>query len=409
MYLAVELGFIFLYDTVNKNFIGIDHDFKSIKDFLIDRNDHIWMGGKHGVDFFDPKLNKTKHYNSFTGPKGKEYIGTVNTLMDEGDTLWIGTESGKVCCLLKKSGAVREFEHHIDDILYVDDIYKSSQKLIYITTTNGIYAYDKTSNNIEHYAYNKENPGGLNSYGVVNVFEDQQHNLWFGTAQGGVNIATSGKAFQNYNAFSNKITLDIVNINRVMEDDRENLWIGSYDNGINVINPTTGKNKLYLHDDRDPYSLGYGSVYAIFEDRSKTIWVGTYLGYLQRYDTAKDRFISYKFNSEKGGDKEWKDIRSIVQDNEGNLWIIFHGNGMAKFNPVSGKFKLFQRDINNLKESLPDNWAFQLLYDNENFIWIATPSGLSKFDPKTEKFHNFYNNKQDSTSHCSKIPKTICG
>ena len=41
------------------------------------------------------------------------------------------------------------------------------------------------------------------------------------------------------------------------------------------------------------------------------------------------------------------------------------------------------------KNGLANNQTLTILEDNEHFLWISTTNGLSKFDPESERFHNF--------------------
>ncbi|MBA7519305.1 Sensor histidine kinase RcsC [subsurface metagenome] len=401
MYVVAELGSLFFYDRESDKFKRDNHDFRSIKDFIIDSENHLWMGGTDGVYFYNKDSQRIVHYDSFVENTVTYPISDVNTLYEEGDTIWIGTIKGRIFYVLKNTMQVEALEYDFEKTYYIYDIFKDSKGLIYISTTDGLYVYNKSTNTYTAYRYDKNNPYGVNSLGITQVYEDMQGNLWIGTYQGGINLAVVGKAFKNYNTYSKGITLDIVNIHAIQEDSKGNLWFGSFDFGINSINPVTGKRKLFLPDPDDPESLGYGSVYTIFEDSRKNIWVGTYLGYLQKYNPVSGRFISYPFSPEKGKQSEGLDIRSIVEDKQGNLWLISHGKGMSKFNPDTKEYEHFRRDYSNLGSTIADDWSFQILQDHEDILWIATPSGLSRFDPETETFKNYYYSQDDSTSLCN--------
>ena len=407
LYIVSEAGFLYSYNEDQNYFIGDTYDFRSVKDFLIDTEDRFWFAGYYGVFCYEKKNDKVISFNSYKVNGSTVPINEVNTLFQEGDTIWAGTIKGRIYYILKHSMEIQALGYDFEKTYLIQDIYKSRSGYIYISTTDGLFLYDKKKDVYYSYRYEKYNPYGLSNLGINTIFEDKQDNLWVGTYQGGVNLAVSGKAFKNYNRFSHGISLDLENINSILEDSNGRLWLGSFDLGINVIDPETNKRKVYLNDTRDPTSLGYGTVYIIFEDSKNNIWTGTYLGYLQRYDPKNDDFISYPFEPEKGNQSLGKDIRSIIEDNNGILWIIAHGKGMSRLDPKTGEFKHFRRDETKLTNSIADDWAFQLIIDHEGFIWIATPSGLSRFNKESEQFQNFYHDLHDSLSLCNSFVTTL--
>lgn len=401
MYVVAEIGTLYRYDKNSDTFINENQDFVSIKDFLIDKNDNFWLGGTNGVYFYNKEEKKIIHYSSYI-EDGKEYpINEVNTLLEEGDTIWIGTIKGKIHYVLKEDMEIKVLDYDFEKTYYITHIFKDTKGLIYFSTTDGLFVYNKRKNLYSAYTYDKNNRYGVNSLGITYVFEDIQGNLWVGTFQGGINLAVSGKAFKNFNTLSKGITLDINNINAIEQDQNGNLWLGSFDLGVNFINTKTVERKLYLNNPDDPGSLGYGSVYSIFEDSKNNLWFGTYLGALQKLNPDRKSFSSFLQSSDLGSQSDRIDVRSIDEDKYGNLWIALHSHGLGKFNPNTEEFTLYSQDEGNITGSIADNWIFQVLIDYKGMIWIATPSGLSRLDPETETFRNYYHSEDDSLSLCN--------
>ena len=406
LWVAVELGSIFRYDRLLSTFTKDTHNFRSIRGLLIDKEDHFWMGGNEGLYKYDRKKNEIIQFKSFTYKNNHYSVRDVNTVFEEGDTIWVGTSFGRIYYVLKSTMEIRPFRHNLDNSYFIYDIFRSRDGLIFFSTTSGLFIYKKETDNFASFKCDPNNAFGVSGIGITKVYEDYQGNIWVGTYQGGVDLAVSGKAFQNYNNFSKRISLDVINIRSVIEDSEENLWIGSFDKGINVLILASGSKKLFMPDEKDPFSLSPGTVFTIFEDSRKNIWIGTYMGFLQKYDRVSGQFISYPIYRKIKNNGQWvkmecRDIRSIIEDKDGILWLISHSNGMIRFHPQTLSYKFFVRDDNNLSNSLADNWSFQLLQDHEGIIWVATPSGMSRFDPVSETFRNYYHEEEDSTSLCN--------
>jgi signal transduction histidine kinase/ligand-binding sensor domain-containing protein/CheY-like chemotaxis protein len=401
LYVAAELGSLFKLDEHTGEFKKYPLDFGSIKDLAIDDADNLWLGGVQGLSVYRPESNSIRRFDRFSEGDIDLPITNVNTLMIEGDTVWAGTIKGRIFYILRSSMEIAVLDYNFENTYYINDIYKASDGLIFISTTDGLFQYDKTNLEFSSYRFNNNDPTGLNTPGINMVFEDRQKNLWVGTYQGGVNLAASGKAFRNYNYFSAGISLDLINVNTILEAQNGILWLGSFDEGINSIDFSTSQKQVYKNNPDDPNSLGFGSVYEIFEDSRQNLWVGTYLGYLQKLNRVTGKFTSYPFYPEMGEESPGRDVRSIIEDEKGYLWLLSHSNGMSRFDPKTGKYRHFLRNDSNLNNSIADNWAFQLLADRNGFFWIATPSGLSRFDPVSESFLNFSHSETDSTSLCN--------
>ena len=70
------------------------------------------------------------------------------------------------------------------------------------------------------------------------------------------------------------------------------------------------------------------------------------------------------------------EVRALIQDQTGNLWVGTNGGGLCRFN--GKEFQVFTK-----KHGLPDNLIGALHQDNSGLLWIATSNGLASYDGKT--------------------------
>jgi ligand-binding sensor domain-containing protein/two-component sensor histidine kinase len=79
-------------------------------------------------------------------------------------------------------------------------------------------------------------------------------------------------------------------------------------------------------------------------------------------------------------------VNAILQDQQGFIWLGT-GNGLNRFDGY--EFQVFKNDLVD-STSLSGNYISSLAEDQKGQLWIATTnSGLSKFDPVTERFTNY--------------------
>jgi len=76
------------------------------------------------------------------------------------------------------------------------------------------------------------------------------------------------------------------------------------------------------------------------------------------------------------------EIKCIFQDSEGYLWFATQ-NGLNKFDGYS--FESFFYDPTD-RQSLSNNWIFDITEDSTGNIWLGTKEGLNRYDKKTGGF-----------------------
>jgi hypothetical protein len=76
----------------------------------------------------------------------------------------------------------------------------------------------------------------------------------------------------------------------------------------------------------------------------------------------------------------------IFEDSRQVIWVGT-GNGLHSFQ--GGSMVSYYHDPSD-NESIPSNQANDILECREGYIWIATANGLSRFNPETGKFRNYF-------------------
>ena len=76
-------------------------------------------------------------------------------------------------------------------------------------------------------------------------------------------------------------------------------------------------------------------------------------------------------------------LRDSLQDSQGNIWIATEGGGINVWNREADVFKSYFE-----KDGLIHNTVSAIVEDDLGFIWLGTAGGISRFDPKQQKFLN---------------------
>lgn len=114
--------------------------------------------------------------------------------------------------------------------------------------------------------------------------------------------------FRNYQV-SNGLSGN--SVGKMVQDKKGFMWFASR-NGLNRFDGHTFR--IYQNIAGDSLSIGSNSIFALYEDVSEKLWVGTHKG-VYRYDPVGDRFDAFKLIPP-------GEVLEIRGDRQGNIWII---------------------------------------------------------------------------------------
>ncbi|MET0945477.1 MAG: two-component regulator propeller domain-containing protein, partial [Flavobacterium sp.] len=240
-----------------------------------------------------------------------------------------------------------------------------------------------------------------------------------------LNCLFSQDKFDNYQFRSIQETTSKRAISSIIQDKNGFIWIGTNGKGLYRYD---GVNYFGYEYNKKPGSINSNFIYATFIDSDNNLWIGTDDG-LCLYNRDLDNFT--KINIEdviRKGYDEPITVKTIIQDNNGNLILGTYGFGLFKLNiktlkaslipsKVLEKFNflikssvknkngiiylgtsygLLELDLNGkLKQVYKDKFKREpLLDDIENlvidkfgYIWLGTTeNGLIKIKPETDNY-----------------------
>ena len=381
--------------------INIDTDLShlSIYDIIEDKNGTIIVGTLAGLDYFNPVSNTFSHLSE--GKESGKFLNNpfVNSLFaDELGNIWIGTEKGgvnyfnsfqKPFYAIKHDPANNSTISHntINSVLVENDI-------IWIGTAGG--GLNKViKNKVTTYKLDPDRENSLNSNFVTSIFRDEQKKLWIGTWGGGLNRLLD----ENQNIFevldnlpSNPASLCDNYISCIEHLSDNSLLIGTNE-GLDIFNP----NENIFHHVHEKMDISNNlAVGCILADKNNRIWVGTENGLyrfnkndLIYFSQSSSRINFLKFLNHTGDSLSLAGdyVISLLESRDGTIWIGTYGNGICKFIDDGGRGKFVNY---NEEQGLCNNVAYAIEEDGDGNLWISTDNGLSEFNPKTERFQNFY-------------------
>lgn len=366
---------------------------QNINALLTDSKGNLWVGTQRGLNLYVPE---TKSFIRFLNhPKQKNSLSNniIRSIYeDRQGNIWVGTENG-LNRLVKDGIFERFFCNDGDDFgvknAIVKAIFQDSKNTLWLGTQNGLLSLSPKSigYKFKSFYHDNLNDKSIASNDISTITEDLNHNLWIGTRFNGFDLYDKGNnTFKHFT--SNSGTNCLINnvVRKILVDKEGLLWIATL-NGISIYDPVNQKFNSLNHDPEDQNSLNQNSIYNIYQDASRSIWVGTYYGGINVYHPYTSQFKIHKHYSYKNSLSS-NIISTIIEDEEHNLWIGTEAEGLNYFNRKTGVFTNFKssKDQNAFRSNL----IKAITLDEKDNLWIAAYNGgVYYFNPRTNQFKNY--------------------
>ena len=168
------------------------------------------------------------------------------------------------------------------------------------------------------------------------------------------------------------------------------------ESGLGVVNRSTRSFTFFRHDPDRPESLSHDQVEAVSVTPDGTIWAGTRNG-LDRLESEESGGIFSHFRHVDDDTTSLSDnaVLSLLTEDNGTMWIGTEGGGLNRFSPSDSDAGFHAYTESN--SGLPSNTVRAIVGDGSGFLWLSTSRGLARFDPVTESFRVFDDDRGPGT------------
>ncbi|MBK8808787.1 MAG: hypothetical protein IPO21_19975 [Bacteroidales bacterium] len=223
---------------------------------------------------------------------------------------------------------------------------------------------------------------GLAHNDVECFLHDSYGYIWIGT-YGGIS-KYDGYSFQNYTIFDSISPLPSNTIFVIFEDENKNIWVG------------TNREMVFYNRKKDLFEkledIPKVCITGIAAHPDGTLWLSTFSGLMQIDKENKKHLRTIAISD--GLPSETLTDLSI--DTHGRIWVGTHNSGIFSFNPINDKIKINNTFHENSNNSIAENHIKSLRFDTKGNLWIGTVgSGISKLDTTTHKYYNYIADKTE--------------
>ena len=395
----------------------------NIRDILCDAAETLWLATSVGlVEYHLSDGGRVLHQSR---PVREPFLETkVSNIKFDGDYIWFNnwasSPNGGILRFHRPTGAWQRFTRL--------DILQSTQKkamttvrwsyvdtdAVWFTTDYGVLRYDKMADTWQHFTIED----GLSTNDVDKIAVSQ-HSVWV-IPMIGVELSHYSKKTGKWNMITPKGDMQIERLNALAVDGPE-VWFGS-GRGLHRYNEFTGEWRDFTPRDG---LAGRGAEWITADedfiwvarsewDRDSNRPLSRYNKKTKKWDTFStsdvlasdtirriiatkdDVWILYRPWNKKGVTRydrrtgEWTTIKSgrgtleLATDDD-YLWLAVPNNGLRRFHFASGTWTVF-KDLTGLLHNHVDEYGLAV---DDDYVWVGTLQGLSRYDKQKESWTPF--------------------
>ncbi len=260
---------------------------------------------------------------------------------------------------------------------------------VWIGSGNLLKYYDEDSGSVKDY---KSLPATVQ---IRTILETGDGTLYLGTNTGLLVMDRNGREYK---------LIEDVFVVCLYEDRNKSVWMGTLESGLFRIN---SRNEIisYRHDPRDAGSVSDNFIRAICQDDLGGYWIGTFKG-LDYFNPETKTFRNFRHSIVESNSLSDLSVWCIRKDSQGSLWIGTFFGGVNIFNPEFS-FNRFYRPTGT--DAGPNSAIIsKVAEDSRGNLWVCSDyGGLNYYDVAQNKFRYFRSEARDPHTLSSNTLKDL--
>ena len=356
--------------------------------FSEDNEKRLWIGGRYaGLTIYDRDQNQFFNYRYDPSKEGSIADDQVNCIFRcRNGMFWIGTNKGVSVYNPLQHYFVQTFLPATDKKITIYDFFKEKNGDLWIGTSNGIYIQKNGEKNFIHrpLSYKGE------SLSVTKFFSDSKGNFYLGTnyslfiydkstdrislLPGTEKDPVIGKIIDSRVV---SITEAIIEGNPVLLISPYGHFLAYYDYGSKTWVSRMDTVKKIIQQ----FNLKDNLIRKFYRSRNDQLWLATgKMGLAEWTNNSLPKLNFLANNPAVAGTISNDNVYDIIEDAKNNLWVSTYGGGLNYFDTRSKKFEHIGA-TNNLLEGIQ--------IDDKEQIWMISNGNLHKYNPHTKSYNSF--------------------
>lgn len=366
-------------NSINSNLIYVVY---------VDTRNRLWIGTDEGLCLYNRNLDSFENIDVQKKIKKETVISVKSIVEDNSGNLFLGTFNGgllKFNINSRKITPIKIDSPNSNNYL-INSLAKDKRGTIYLGTNFGLRVVDPIKNEVKKV---RSNDSQLLSGTIVSMFIDSKQNLWIGNGYKGlvkVNLDSKVKQAVSYPITGKRIM-------SILATDPKTILCATENDGLIIVNDQGIVQKKYVNSKFNNRTLSSNSVWSLFLDKEKRIWLGYYnkgLGVFDKLNSKVNIIESLPGNPQS---LQTSCVTGIAKDSDDQLWISMEGGGVDVYNLKTKLFKHITKSDNRFYSGLTNDNITNVFIDNNQNIWLSSwNEGIFLLKKGSKNFIN-YNTK----------------
>ena len=377
-----------------------------VTSFVEDKKGNLIIGTLGGLSIVNIKTLETQIIKDVQFSKYGLNNAFVNCLLTDNEgNIWVGTERGGVNrfnTLQKGFDLIFHVPGNNNSLntKIVNSIYEDQNNIWIGTAGGGLNRINKATDNYFFYTASENDRNSVPNNFISALQKDYDGNLWVGTWGEGIGILKPinvAKGIFNPLRYDPQDNTTLISnfISSFVNDNFGNMWVGTL-NGLDCVDAKTMKIK---HFRAQWNGVPITEVGCLLFDRYNNLWIGTkkalYKVLPDENGTINTEKCEIKRIVNNPADKNsisGNYVISLLEDQNGNIWAGTYGDGINLLHMSDSKNGNFRFTRFDESQGMCNNIAYCMEEDSNGYLWISTDNGLARFNPTSGKFRNYYMN-----------------
>lgn len=368
----------YAFDPADPNSIGGNF----IRALLLASDGKLWIGtDADGISIYDPATGSFNRFANNPNQAQSLQSGSIRSLAEGADKeIWIGSTGGGLSRYQKSTGNFQRFDKHTGETDAPNDarisaLHVDAKGDLWVGTWNGLDRLRRGGNTFEAVYSDAHSSGSLSGKSIRTVFSANDGRLWVGTNDGEVIILNPDASMMaGYVHSRHMIGGTILAVSQPTAD---RVWVG-HTSGIEVFDTSGTKHiRSFQNDPSNPDSLTASEIRALLIDRAGGLWVGSFGGGIQRVNMANDSFRVLRQERGTSDQVNVLSVTSVLELANGQLWLGTAANGVSVLDTSLKPLATLHQKLEGSRVS--DEMVTAMAQTTSGTVWLGTERNLFRY------------------------------
>lgn len=361
----------------------------SVTSLLLDSNGFLWLATDGGLNFYDGY--EVKQLN---GPNNIFADATISYLyQDSSGLIWISTLYSGLYSLNPITLEYHKIldtklENKPEEVIEVIDIEEDKQGYLWLAVTRDLMRYDQQSGEMKTVFSLKEL---VTEDHIIRRLLIDDNIIYIATSAGLYVLETDEFKWRKLPYLTiKKPSIDQINAKSLFLDEQATLWVGTveglYSVSVNNIDE-------FLTKDIPPPAPrvweAFRNIWKILPGESG-FYIATDDG-LYNLQPESEKFERIWQFSQSQYQISDNNIRDMLLDKHGNLWLASRASGAYYWVPKTTRFSNIHQASG--KSALSNDTVWSVVATEKDILWVGTDNGMNRVDLKANKTDAFMINQ----------------